>query len=892
MSFPTRRPLFVPLIRGIGRWLLRRRYVVDVQGLDAIRNRGRAGILFLPNHPALIDPVLLLSILHRDFQPAVLADQDRLQGPFLRTLAEWFGALPIPDPTRHGAGIRPEIEHALQQCAKWLTAGGNLIFYPSGRLQRGARENLGGNSGASILLQYCPHARVVLVRTLGLWGSVFSWGPGRQPSLTDGFRTAMRSALTGLLFFIPLRRVKITFEEHTASLPPPTDKRALNRYLESFYNAEVQPNTYVPYSPFERSGPRSLPEPFLDPSPASDSDEVPSAVREAVLHKLEELTGTPAASMRNEMDLARDLNMDSLALMEFIAWAEDFFHRPIEKAEAIHTVGDLFLAAAGLLSDIRSEPIPPAPPLWFQPRCVQPPGLPDGRSIPELFFRTAWQNRESPIVADTLSGVKTYRDLILAVSLLARLFRSWEEEKIGILLPGSVAASVTILAVQSAGKVPVMANWTVGLGPMLHGLQRAGVRRMLTARRFWERLQSQWETTPLGFEDSLVFLEDIRSSFSPLAKAIAWFQTLLPWPPTPRSFAPTAVLLFTSGSESRPKTVPLTHENILWNLRDVLSRVRMEPSDVLLGMLPPFHSYGLSTNVVLPLCAGLRCVYFPNPTDGRALAKTVAAYGATVLLTTPTFLAGILRNAGPDDLRTLRLTITGAEKCPDSLYAAFQRRCPAATLLEGYGITECSPIVSLNDEKNNHPGTIGKVLPSLEWARKDPESDAPATPDRPGLLLVRGPTVFSGYLDAPQAEPFVEWQGKRWYNTGDLVLERPDGVLQFAGRLKRFVKLGGEMISLPAIEEALQSAFAPPDGNPAPLAVEATPDELNPALVLFLEGDQPITREQANSALRKAGLSPLHSIASVIHLDALPRLGSGKVDYRALRARLEQRKPV
>jgi len=884
-----RPPLIALLLRVIGRWLLRRRYVIEVRGLEAVRAKGHSGILFLPNHPALIDPVILLSILHRDFQPVVLADLDRLQGRWLATLARWFNALPIPDPTRHGSAIRPEVEQALAECARLLKSGRNLILYPSGRLQRSRREAVGGNSGAALVLQRCPEARVVLVRTVGLWGSLFSWARGRVPSLAEGFKTAFHAALASFLFFMPRRKVTVTFEEPETPLPR-EDKRLLNRALEAFYNAETPPNTYVPYTPFERGGTRVLPEPVNPGAEPPNPDDIPPAVREAVLRKLEELTGTSVSTIRDEMDLAQDLAMDSLALMEFVAWIEETFSLTVEKAETLRTVGDLLLAAAGLRTESVSEPVPPAPPAWFEPKRLHPPALPEGDTIPELFFRRAWRDPSLWMAADAVSGIRTYRELAIGVSLLAGRIASWEEERIGILLPASVAAATTFLAVQSAGKIPVMANWTVGLGPMRQALERVGVRRILTSRRFWERLGTSGGEELSAIEARLVFLEDLRDSFSAYQKGRAWLRSMGFRPPRPRTVHATAVILFTSGSESRPKAVPLTHANILCNLRDVLTRLPIRPTDVLFGHLPPFHSYGLSTTVVLPLCAGAPCVYHPNPTDGRGSAGMAAAYGATVIPTTPTFLAAMLRGAGEEALRSLRLAITGAEKCPETLYAAFERQCHQATLLEGYGITECSPIVSLNDEQDNRPGTIGKVLPSLEWARKDPETDAPAPPDRPGLLLVRGPSVFSGYLDEPSASPFLEWQGRRWYNTGDLVIEQPGGVLQFAGRLKRFVKLGGEMISLPAIEETLQTAFASPGGEPAPLAVEAQPVELNPPLVLFVEGDRSITREVANAALRRAGLSPLHAISSVIALETLPRLGSGKVDYRALRALLESRK--
>ncbi len=205
-------------------------------------------------------------------------------------------------------------------------------------------------------------------------------------------------------------------------------------------------------------------------------------------------------------------------------------------------------------------------------------------------------------------------------------------------------------------------------------------------------------------------------------------------------------------------------------------------------------------------------------------------------------------------------------------------------MAEGYGITECSPVLSVNDVAAPRPGTLGRPLPSVEHVIVDVEGGRPVAPGRPGMLLVRGPSVFEGYLAHEGASPFVEHDGRRWYRTGDLVRAEPDGSWVFEGRLKRFVKLGGEMVSLPAVEEVLLRRFGREDDEEIPLAVEATPDEGRPELVLF--SVRPIGREEANAALGAAGLSPLHFVRQVRQVEKIPLLGTGKTDYRALKATL------
>jgi long-chain-fatty-acid--[acyl-carrier-protein] ligase len=254
-----------------------------------------------------------------------------------------------------------------------------------------------------------------------------------------------------------------------------------------------------------------------------------------------------------------------------------------------------------------------------------------------------------------------------------------------------------------------------------------------------------------------------------------------------------------------------------------------------------------------------------------------------VLVGTPTFLNGIVRAAQPGQLDSLRIAVTGAEKCPDAVYQALRRACPNATILEGYGITECSPIVSANRMEKSVPGSIGKPLDSVECVVLGLDRHAPVAPDESGMLYVRGPSIFSGYLNYGGESPFFEWDRKRWYRTGDLVRLGADGWLTFEGRLKRFVKLGGEMISLPAIEAVLMPHFAAEADEGPPLAVETMGPPDSPEIVVFTV--RPTTREHVNQVVRDAGLSPLYHVRQVIQVETIPVLGTGKTDYRGLKER-------
>jgi len=293
----------------------------------------------------------------------------------------------------------------------------------------------------------------------------------------------------------------------------------------------------------------------------------------------------------------------------------------------------------------------------------------------------------------------------------------------------------------------------------------------------------------------------------------------------------------------------------------------------------------LSGNIVLPLAGGVRVVHHADPTDAAGLVRKIAAYRPTLLLTTPTFFSYILNAAAgkPAALASLRVIVTGAEKCPEVLFARAKEILPRAILSEGYGITECSPVVSVSRHDNLRPGTIGRPLDGVEVLVVDPDTMQPLPADQRGLLLVHGATVFPGYLHYDGPSPFHEHDGKRWYITGDLARVDADGFITFAGRLKRFLKAGGEMISLPALEEPLASAF-PPDEKGPQVAVEGIETAEGRRIVLFTTIDLKLA--DANALLTKAGFRGIMRLDEIRRIDVLPLLGTGKIDYKVLRAQI------
>jgi long-chain-fatty-acid--[acyl-carrier-protein] ligase len=869
------------LLRTITKRLLSLRYRLSVSGLEAVAAKGKKGILFLPNHPALIDPIILAAYLRTPFAPRALADKDQVDRFLIRRLARRTGVRILPSMTKYGSVVRGEVEKVLDESIEGLRHGENLLLWPGGRAYRSYLEDLGGNSAVERILQSCPDARVVLVRIRGLWGSLFSWAYGRKPEVAKTLRKGFFSLLASGIFFAPRRRVTIEFYE-PPNLPRTADRNTLNRFLEAYYNTDAQHNTYVPYTIWEKGGPVTLPEAYPARLEGAQSS-IPPATRQMVLNYLSNLTGI---SPQGDSDhLARDLGMDSLARTDLTIWLEKEFGFLQADADAMHTVGDCVLAACG--DFVYSGPVAMAPvsPRWFEDTGKRRLTIPQGASVPEVFLKQAVQSPSKIIVADQSSGEKSCRDIVIACLLLKPVIENLSGDCIGIMLPPSVAADIFYLAALFAGKTPVMVNWTTGPRNLIESLNLANVKHVLTNKGLIDKIASQGIDLSAVI-DRFVFVEVLARSISRLAKLRAWFAGYISWTSLYNAkVSATAAIIFTSGSETLPKAVPLTHINVLANLRDVLRVVTIRETDRLIGILPPFHSFGLTGTMLLSLCGGVRTVYHPNPMDAGMGGRLIEAYRVTLLIGTPTLLNGIVRASTKEQLSSLRLAVTGAEKCSEKVYAALKQRCQNAVILEGYGVTECSPIISLNDENDPRPLTIGKVLPSLEYLLVDSQNGKPITGAGAGILLVRGPSVFSGYLGSASANPFVDIQGKQWYSTGDLVSVDNDGLLTFCGRLKRFVKLGGEMISLPAIEAVLESCFAGDTDKPV-LAVEATADENHPELVLFTTLE--ISREDANRQIRQAGLSGLHNIRRVVNLNEIPTLGTGKVDYRALKEQISR----
>ena len=861
------------------RWALQRRYMVQVVGLEKLQAL-RGPTLVLPNHPGYIDPPLVWSHvrLTQAVRPVVTTSMYRK--PFLLPLMRLVQALEVPDLSEHSVSARDRTLAMIDAVVAGLERGECFLIYPSGHVVHNGREEVGAARTAAEVLARCPQANVVLVRTRGLWGSMFTYArTGGAPSLAQCAVRGLAWMAANLIVFAPRRRIVITVEPVERGRLPAAKRETLNPFLEAWYNQEgPETPVFVPYHAW--FGPRQVTFPAAGESAAADQGQVRRATIEAVAELLEERLGRPLAADEKTAGTTLDeLGLDSLDRMDLTLQIEDRFG--FRSPQVATSVGELWAVAEGLVA-ATDDAGASVPALWRKPPRTTKPVAILADTIPEAFVRRALEDPAEPCVADRLSGTLDYRRMLVGAQLMADHFRSLPGDAVGVLLPASVGADLAFFGLHLAGKLPVMLNWTTGPANLAHAVEKLALRRVISSRKLIDRMGIE---VP-GAE--YVFLEDVRARIGKLAALRAVLAARL-FPrrclrrlPRPQP-DDTAVVLFTSGSESMPKAVPLSHRNLLANSRAAFEVLQLTNDDRMLGFLPPFHSMGLMGNIVAPILGGVRVVHYADPTHAAGSLQTIAAYQVTLLITTPTFFSYMLAMAKPKDLDSLHLVLTGAEKCPETLFARAAQLAPQAMIVEGYGITECSPLVSINRPDRVQPGTVGFPLRGVEVRVVDPDTRQSVASNATGMLLVRGPSVFGGYLNYDGPDPFVTADGHRWYVTGDLVQIDPEGCLQFRGRLKRFLKVAGEMVSLPALEEPLAQRWPPTENGPQ-VAVEGieTPDGRR--IALFTTRD--IALREANALLAEAGFRGVMRLDEVCRVDAIPVLGTGKTDYKVLRKRL------
>ena len=473
-------------------------------------------------------------------------------------------------------------------------------------------------------------------------------------------------------------------------------------------------------------------------------------------------------------------------------------------------------------------------------------------------------------VEDPIAGKLSYRKLLVGARVLGGKLDGLAEPgaPIGLMLPNSNAAAVAFMGLSSANHPPAMINFTAGPANILAGCAAAKVETIVTARGFIEKAKLETLIEKLGAQVKLVYLEDVRKTVSARDKLRGLLHARQPLHPSDP--AGCAAIVFTSGSEGAPKGVMLSHRNILSNVAQAASRIDFGPQDRLFNVLPVFHSFGLTAGLLLPLVSGMPLYLYPSPLHYRIVPELVYAWNATIMFGTDTLLAGYARSAHPYDFRSLRYVIAGAEAVKEATRKTYDEKF-GLRILEGYGVTECAPVLGLNTPMFNKFGTVGRLLPGIE-ARLEP---VPGITDG-ARLHVRGPNIMMGYLRA-ENPGVLEQPADGWHDTGDIVAIDAQGFVTIRGRAKRFAKIAGEMVSLAAVE-ALASDFWPE----AKLAVVALPDPRKGEKTILFTEHAGACRGDFIAYAKAQGATELMFPAQVVVVDEVPLLGSGKIDYPAV----------
>lgn len=867
------------------RFLLSLRYRISIEGTEVLRDKKTR--LILPNHQAIVDPQILFSQIYR-FTPVVpVVTASYFNIPVLKSVFKWIGAVPVNDLT---AGSRDQdvLKSISSHVTSALEQGKTVLLYPSGQITGQGYEKIFNKQSAWAVVHELPEGtRVIGVRITGLWGSMWSraWN-GKSPSFIKTLLKGAFYIMANGIFFLPRRKVTITLIDITTEAlgKSKTTKVSFNNFLEGFYNVGgEEPVLYLKHYFYRKKSTRTLPS-RIEGSVADqqktlsfNEDDIPDDVFQTIQNIiLKEINDPKDIQLQSNLNL--DLNIDSLGLVVIITAIEQEFKRTARvEINNIKTVADLcFVAMNRKLDDEELKPCTfETFNLPFETISIR-----ENSTIPREFVKTFSKNTNTPFAYDKMLGTTTRRQFLLKAMVVSRILNNEVEGRyVGIMLPALQSSALLVAATYLCGKIPVMLNWTVGPKVMDHCIENVNLKQIITAKVFYDKIADQ---LPENVKQKCVFFEEKVREISIITKLSGILRYFVSYVPHTKA-DDTAVILFTSGSESLPKAVPLTHKNILSNLHGSFTTVVLNNDYICLSFLPPFHSFGFTILTIFPIVTANRIVYTPDPTDSREVLKMLLHTKANLLLGTPTFLKMLLSVASGIDLKHVKMAISGAESLHPSVIETFRQKTGGnALLLEGYGITECSPVLTINPLYLQKEKSVGVFVKGVSYLITDINTNDVLPSHKEGMIMVRGNNIFAGYTDPKIEQPFGTIQGNVYYRTGDLGYVDDDGYLFITGRLKRFIKIAGEMISLPAIENTLLQKYGEADATV--LAVEGN-DQLDPPqIVLF--STIAVDLSEANAYLKKSGFSNLVKLHQLIEVEAIPLLGTGKTDYKILKSKI------
>jgi len=489
------------------------------------------------------------------------------------------------------------------------------------------------------------------------------------------------------------------------------------------------------------------------------------------------------------------------------------------------------------------------------------------------FVRIAKQFEQKTAIIDRTTGKSvSYEKALIASLILSDKFKKYDDGFIGIMIPTSAGCALSILGVLMSGRVPVMINYSTGAAQNCEYAQRkCAFTTIIASKALVEKINCP--RVP-----GMIFIEDIMESVSFLDKIKAALRAKLPVERLLKKISSgdeneNAVILFTSGSEKDPKAVQLTHRNISANVDGLIKVFEFTSDDIFLANLPYFHVFGQTANLWLPLYYGMTIVSYANPLDFKIICNIIREEKITFVVGTPIFMWGYLRKSEPGDFASCRIMLAGADKTPDSLRQEFLHK-HTINLLEGYGCTETSPAITVNTPTANRPGSVGLPLPNVKVRIENYETGEECSIGEIGKILVKGDSIMKGYFDDFEATTLSIRHG--WYDTGDMGYHDADGYLWHVGRLKRFMKVGGEMVSLIRVENVLEHILPDEVG----CCVVEVPDSVRGAKIVVA-----VTQKIDEKTILKKMAMELPNIAlpkNFVVIEELPKMGSGKIDFRKI----------
>ncbi|ADG10447.1 2-acylglycerophosphoethanolamine acyltransferase [Caulobacter segnis] len=481
------------------------------------------------------------------------------------------------------------------------------------------------------------------------------------------------------------------------------------------------------------------------------------------------------------------------------------------------------------------------------------------------------------ILEDQDRNPLSYTDLIRASFALGRKIAAMTRpgENVGVLLPSGAGAVVTFFALHAFGRVPTMLNFTAGLRNIKAACRLAGIKRVLTAHKFVELGKLHDIIDAIGVQAEITYLEDVRATIGLGDKLFAAAAGLFPRQfRAPAKPSDKGVVLFTSGSFGAPRGVVLTQENLVQNAVQIAAHIELDPNWVMFNPLPVFHCFGLTGGVVLPILTGMKAFQYPSPLHTKQIPPLIKDCKASILLATDTFVNQYARASDTDELAGLKFIVCGAEKVRDETHALIKERFGGVPVLEGYGATEASPVIAVNKPLDNRPGTVGGLLPGQEVRIEPVEGIAEG-----GRFFVRGPNIMAGYL---REDGGVDPPEDGWHDTGDVVTMTDDQWITIKGRVKRFAKIGGEMVSLTAAEDLASAVW--PDGRHAVISL---PDKKKGEKLILVTDRPDADVAPLVAHAQTIGAPELAVPRKILKVTEVPVLGSGKTDYVAIQRMAE-----